>query len=485
MHFYNMSIILRRTAALVLATAACIAVRAQDGVPTLSLDRCIEIALTESPVVRVADMEITKADYSRKETLGALLPSIDFSGSYGRTLQKQVAYMDMDAFGDMSMPGTGTGTDEEATPQSRAGDKGGKKDTGFKMGLDNTYSLGFSAAVPLIAPQLWASLKLSDIQIARSVEQARASRLDLVNQVKNAYYALQLAIDSRRVVQESYDMARLTHDTYVKRHSAGDASEYEVLRTSVAMKNIEPEMIQGDIAVSRARMQLAILMGIDADTPYEIKGTLDSYDPEAISAAAVLSTDLMNNTSLAMNDIERRTLEKTLSMQRASLYPTLAATANYSWNSSSNGSPFRNFRWTSYSMVGLSVSIPLFQGGQRMARIKQARIGLEQIEYTRQNLVRQLNSQVTLAIDNIRLNEKQIASSRESVDEAARAHDIQQRSFQIGAASYLDLRDSELSLTRARLAYCQAVYNFMVAHADLELLLGNASLPENLTETSR
>lgn len=483
MHFYNMSIILRRTAALVLATAACIAVRAQDGVPTLSLDRCIEIALTESPVVRVADMEITKADYSRKETLGALLPSIDFSGSYGRTLQKQVAYMDMDAFGDMSMPGTGT--DEEATPQSRAGDKGGKKDTGFKMGLDNTYSLGFSAAVPLIAPQLWASLKLSDIQIARSVEQARASRLDLVNQVKNAYYALQLAIDSRRVVQESYDMARLTHDTYVKRHSAGDASEYEVLRTSVAMKNIEPEMIQGDIAVSRARMQLAILMGIDADTPYEIKGTLDSYDPEAISAAAVLSTDLMNNTSLAMNDIERRTLEKTLSMQRASLYPTLAATANYSWNSSSNGSPFRNFRWTSYSMVGLSVSIPLFQGGQRMARIKQARIGLEQIEYTRQNLVRQLNSQVTLAIDNIRLNEKQIASSRESVDEAARAHDIQQRSFQIGAASYLDLRDSELSLTRARLAYCQAVYNFMVAHADLELLLGNASLPENLTETSR
>lgn len=485
MHFYNMSIILRRTAALVLAAAACIAVRAQDGTPTLSLDRCIEIALTESPVVRVADMEITKADYSRKETLGALLPSIDFSGSYGRTLQKQVAYMDMDAFGDMSKPGTGTGTDEEATPQSRAGDKGGKKDTGFKMGLDNTYSLGFSAAVPLMAPQLWASLKLSDIQIARTVEQARASRLDLVNQVKNAYYALQLAIDSRRVVQESYDMARLTHDTYVKRHSAGDASEYEVLRTSVAMKNIEPEMIQGDIAVSRARMQLAILMGIDADTPYEIEGTLDSYDPEAISAAAVLSTDLMNNTSLAMNDIERRTLEKTLSMQRASLYPTLAATANYSWNSSSNGSPFRNFRWTSYSMVGLSVSIPLFQGGQRMARIKQARIGLEQIEYTRQNLVRQLNSQVTLAIDNIRLNEKQIASSRESVDEAARAHDIQQRSFQIGAASYLDLRDSELSLTRARLAYCQAVYNFMVAHADLELLLGNAPLPENLTETSR
>ncbi len=100
--------------------------------------------------------------------------------------------------------------------------------------------------------------------------------------------------------------------------------------------------------------------------------------------------------------------------------------------------------------------------------------------YTRENLVRSLDSQATLAIDNIKLNVKQIASSKESVGEAERANDIQNRSFDIGAASYLDLRDSQLSLTQARLSYCQAIYNYLVAASDLELLLGNAPVDSYL-----
>ena len=435
--------------------------------PVLSLDECVAIALTDNPTVRVADMEVVKADYSKKETLGQLLPTVSFDGSYNRTLQKQVAYMDLDAFGGMG------GGDSSDLPE---GTEMPKTDEGFKMGLDNMYSLGFQAAVPLIAPQLWQALKLSDTQIARAAEQARASRLDLVNQVKNAYYALQLAEDSRRVVKESYDMAALTHDIYTKRLAAGDASEYDVLRTSVAMKNIEPEMIQCDIAVRRAHLQLAILMGLDAAYEFDIAGELADYESTMYADVLGLQPDLSNNTSLAMNAIETRSLERTLSMQKASLWPTLSLAGNYSWNSSSNGSPFRNFRWTSYSMVGLSLSIPLYQGGQRYNRIRQAELQLEEMEFTRENLVRTLDSQAILAIDNIRLNVKQIASSKESVGEATRAHDIQERSFQIGAASYLDLRDSELSLTRARLAYCQAVYNYLVAASDLELLLGNAPI---------
>lgn len=439
-------------------------------VAELSLDDCVAIALSENPTVRIADMDIAKADYSKKETLGQLLPTLSFDGSYNRTLQKQVAYMDFDAFGGM---GDMEGADVP--------DDGSKSDEGFKMGLDNAYSLGFQASVPLVAPQLWASLKLSDVQIAKAAEQARASRLDLVNQVKNAYYALLLAHDSRRVVQESYDMAELTHNTYVKRHAAGDASEYEVLRTSVAMKNIEPEMIQCDIAIRRAHLQLAILMGVDADTPFSVAGTLSDYEQTMYGDVLGMKPDLTNNTSLAMNDIETRALEKTLGVQKAAWWPTLSLGGNYSWNSSSNGSPFRNFRWTSYSMVGLSLSIPIYQGGQRYNRIKQARIQLDQMAYTRENLVRSLSSQATLAIDNIKLNVKQIASSQESVGEATRAHDIQEKSFAIGAASYLDLRDSELSLTRARLAYYQAVYNYLVAASDLELLLGNAPVEKYTT----
>ena len=94
----------------------------------------------------------------------------------------------------------------------------------------------------------------------------------------------------------------------------------------------------------------------------------------------------------------------------------------------------------------------------------------------RQNLEHTVGMQVDLAIDNIRQNMRQISSSSESVNEATRAHDIMEKSFAIGAASYLDLRDSELALTRSRLAYYQSIYNYLVAASQLELLRGTAPL---------
>ncbi len=84
--------------------------------------------------------------------------------------------------------------------------------------------------------------------------------------------------------------------------------------------------------------------------------------------------------------------------------------------------------------------------------------------------------QTKLAIDNIQLNVRQIASCSESVSEADRAHTIMQQSFDIGAASYLNLRDSELALTQSRLTYYQAIYNYLLAANDLELLLGTADV---------
>ncbi len=446
----------------------------------LSLDDCLAIALNSNPTVKVADMEIKRVDYSKKETLSQLLPQINFNGSYNRMIEKQVAYMNMD-FGDFGNTGGG---DDSGTPESKSRAGGGKKDNGIKMGLDNSYQVGFNASIPLIMPQLWASMKLADTQILQSVEQARASRLDLVNQVKDAYYTLLLAEDSRRVIQESYDMAALTHDIYKRQYEAGAASDYDVLRTSVAMKNIEPQLIQADIAIKQARLQLLILMGVDASYPVRPTETLRQYESTMYAETLAIDPDYSSNSDLVLNSIQTKQLKQTLAVQRNSLYPTLTASASYNWTSSSNGSPLRNFRWNPYSIVGLTLNVPIYTGGQRYSRIKQAQVQLDEMKWQRENLERSVAMQVDLAIENIRLNVEQIASSSESVKQATRAHDIMEQSFAIGAASYLDLRDSELSLTQSRLAYYQAIYDYLIAQSSLELLLGNAPLDRYTSENN-
>ena len=67
----------------------------------LDLKTAIGIALNENPTIKVADMEIEKKDYSKKETIAGLFPRIDGSASYSRTIEKQTMYMDTEAF-DMS-----------------------------------------------------------------------------------------------------------------------------------------------------------------------------------------------------------------------------------------------------------------------------------------------------------------------------------------------------------------------------------------------
>ncbi len=436
----------------------------------LSLEQCLEIALSDNPTVKVADMEVQRLDYSKKEVIGQLLPTIDFGANYNRTLEKQTMYMNMDGFGGM---GGDSGDSDEGTTRARSGGDGG-----IKVGLDNSWSLGFQASLPLIAPQLWKSVTVSDTQILRSLEAARQSRQNLVDQVKSAYYGLLLAQDSRIVIQESYDMARLTHETYVKQAAAGAASDYDVLRTSVAMKNIEPEIIQADIAIRQARLQLLVLMGVDSAFEFEAATKLADYEKTMYDEVFALEADYSNNADLRLLDIDTKLLQQQVAMKKLAFVPTLALSANYNWTSMSNGSPVSGFRWSPYSMVGLTLSVPLYHGGSRWNSLKAATIQANEMKWQRQNLERSIAMQTEIAIENIKLNVKQIASSSESVAEADRAHTIMEKSFEIGAASYLDLRDSELSLTRARLAYYQAIYNYLVAGSKLELLLGTAEIGE-------
>lgn len=433
----------------------------------LPLDSCIAIALDKSPTISIANLEVKRMDYSRRETLGQLLPNIGFSASYNRTLAKQTMYMNMSGFGG-SGQNPGGDENEDISAQAASAPSGG-----IKVGLDNSYSAGFSASMPLIAPQLWKSLDISDSRIAESVENARQSKLTLVNEVRNAYYTLLLAHDSRNVIAESYEMAQFTADLYEKMFAAGTATRYDVLRTRVAVQNIEPQLVQADISIRQARLQLAVLMGIDASAAVvETDRSLASFE-QGLYERALRSTDnISGNSSLRMLDIQARQAEQNVSLQKLSFIPTLALTANYNWTSMNNGAPFKNLRWNPYSMLGVTLSVPLFEGLQRHSRLKQAQIQSREMSFRREDLVRNINNQVTLALDNLNQNLAQVTSCSESVRQAVTAHSIMKQSFEIGAASYLELRDAELALTQSRLTYYQAIYNTLIADSSLDLLLG-------------
>ena len=420
----------------------------------LSLDECITIALNENPSIKVQEMEITRVDYSRKEVLGQLFPSINLVGQYQRNLSLHTMYMD-----------TPSGT------------------MAIKMGSDNTHAGGFQATIPLVVPQLWKSIKLNENQILQNVEAARANKLSLVNQVEKTYYALLLAQDSKRVIEENHATAQLNADIFQKKFDLGAASEYDVLRANVAVSNLEPSIIEAENSINALLLQLKVLMGMDVRTQIAPSQQLSDFRGEmyerVMSNTLGSDTTLANNTSLKSLDLQTDYLKKALDVQKMAWYPTLSGSASVMWHSMSNGSPLSGFRWSRASNVGLSIAFPIFQGGQRYYKQKQAEIAVEEMKWQRENLERSLHMQVATQNDAIAKNLKQIESNENGVTMAEKANDIMQKSFKIGAASFIQLRDTEDALMAARLAYYQAIYNYLVAESDLEYVLGNTHYVRN------
>ena len=409
----------------------------------LSREQCIEIALQDNPTIKVADMEVNRVDYSKKEVIAGLFPAIDFSLAYQRAIELQTINMSM-----------------------------GGQNMSIKMGSDNSWNLGFSATMPIVAPQLWKSISMSDTQILANVEAARASRLDLIDQVNQAYYGLLLAEASYNVLKQNYENAKVNADLIQKKFDVGAASEYDVLRSSVQVKNVEPELLQAEIGIKQAKLLLKILMGMDSSVEIESNTTLKEMQQEMYGYVMGVERDLSQNTDLRALDIQTKQLKQNVDMKKLAWVPTIGAQFNLAWSSISNGPVFKNINLNPYSNVALSVAVPIFSGGSKYFGLKQAQVQYNEMKLHRENLVRSLNMQVDLALDNINKEIKQIETSAEGVRQAEKAHSIMQKSFEIGAATYLDLRDSELANTTSQLAYYQAIYNYLCSTSELDTLLG-------------
>ena len=224
-------------------------------------------------------------------------------------------------------------------------------------------------------------------------------------------------------------------------------------------------------------------MGMDSEASIEPADSLSAYRGVMYEQALAADTSLVGNTSLKTLDLQTDYLRKALDVQKASWYPNLTGSANYMWNSTSNGNPLRNFRWSGFSSVGLTLSFTLFNGGQRYYKQRQAEVSLREMQWQRDNLTRTLRTQVRTQTDNLRKCIKQIETNEGGLRQAEKANDIMQRSFKIGSGTFIQLRDTEDALMNARLTYYQAIYGYLVAQSDLEYVLGNAPLGQYITQT--
>ena len=408
----------------------------------LTLKHALEIAKNENPTLKIAGQEILLKQNSKKEAIWNLIPEAELVGSYTRTIQKQTF-----AMGDQQV----------------------------KVGTDNSYSGGLSISLPVFAPSLYKSINITQSDIELALEQARASELDLVNQVTKAYYQLLLTQDSYEVLKKSYAQSEENYRVVNEKFKQGSVSEYDKISAEVQMRSLKPSVVSAKNGVNLAKLQLKVLMGVTADVDIQTDDNLKNYEMKLFQRQMENENygfSLQNNSDLKQIDLNAKQLRQNLQLQYTNFMPTLSVSFQYMYTTLNDNFRFSSYKWNPYSTIGLNLSIPLFRGSN-FTKVKQAKIQIQQLEENRINTERQLHMQATSYLDNMSASAEQVVSNREAVAQAIKGRDIATKRYEVGKGTILELNSSEVALTQAELTYNQSIFDYLSAKADLDKVLGN------------
>ncbi len=424
---------------LLMAGLAANAQQVQDSV-IISLDEAIQIALDESTTIKIADINITKAGYAKKGSYAALYPNVSASGSYQRTLKKQVMAMD---FQGQSME--------------------------IAVGKWNNVNAGVSASLPLINAQLWESLKLSALNVELAVEQARSSKVSMVSQVKQSFYGVLIAQYIYEVYKQVYDNAATNYAQIEKKYNTGKVSEYEYLRAKVNVKNAEPNVYSALASIDLAIWQLKAVMGLDLNTKIGVSGDMDAFEQEMLTFNTNDTVNLENNSTLIQFGLQEKQIESTIRMTKRQYIPSLAASFSYSYMAM--GDDF-DMKWNPYSVVGVTLSIPIFDGLSKHYNIRQNQATKDVIRMNMEDTERQLRIAHKGYMNQIATYIENYHAAESTLEMAQKSYDIAAKMYELGKATLTELNDAQLALVQSQLTMSQAVYNFKVAVAKLEELQG-------------
>ena len=221
-------------------------------------------------------------------------------------------------------------------------------------------------------------------------------------------------------------------------------------------------------------------MGVTADVEIKIDDSLAAY--ESIVFANQLENDahegLVNNTTIKQLELNRLMLQKNIKSLRTNFMPTIGLGYSYQYQSMNNDSwNIFDYHYGSSSLV-FNLSIPLYKASN-FTKLKSNRIQMRQLDQNRIDTERKLNMQITSYQDNMAASSEQVSSNKENVMQAEKAVQIAGKRYEVGKGTVLELNTSQVQLTEAELTYNQSIYDYLVAKADLDQVLGRDYIISN------
>lgn len=450
------------------------AVAAPGASRTLTLEQAVALALRHNRDLADARLSLDAAKGQVREAWGSVMPTLDATASYTRNLSVPSNFLPRIIFDPDASP-------DELIP--------------VKFGADNTWSFQLHAEQPLFRAAAFLGVGAADRYRSLQTEAVRGRAAAVATRVRITYYDVLLADEAARLNENTVRRIRQSLEETEAMQRAGLASDYDVLRLQVELANVEPNLRRAQDAAAAARRSLAIEVGVDQLDSVDVSGTLSSFDftqPIAAQAAALhlastrpaaalevqqaVDVALANRSDVRQAALMERLRQTEVRVERSEYLPTVSLFANYSINAQHNGSPSffgGDDQYRSYGrQVGVQVSMPVFSGFQRPARLQQKEAVLEQARTSRRLLRDQVEHEVKTLLAQVHESESRGRAQQLARQQAQRGYEIARAQYREGISSPLELTDAEVALRQSEFNYAQAVYDYLAARARLDEALG-------------
>jgi outer membrane protein len=413
-------------------------VAAQQPQLEISLAEAVRRALDVQPAVIQARGTVTNADWQKRAADGAFLPTVTLNSSAFRQ-------------------NTGSVVNGLQASSTRA----------------YQYSTGLTASLDLFT----GFRRVAQYRNADATEDAADA--GLVNQryqvtlaTKQFFFTALANEELVRVAQSQVARAKEELQISVNKFSAGAATRSDTLTSTVDLGNARLSLLQAQANLATAQANLARQIGVDGS----VRAVLDSQLAALPDTTGLRDVALQQAPLVLQAVAQERAASASVSQSRSQYWPTL--TASYSTSSQGATAPWNGFEPSptqrNLNQLRIGLSWTLFNGFQREQATAQSTTALDLARAQAADTRRQLSAQLTQQLAAMFTADAQIGITGANVAAATEALRVTQERYKLGAGTLLDLLTAEANMTQAQVNQVQSRYNYLIARAQVEALVGHA-----------
>lgn len=343
-----------------------------------------------------------------------------------------------------------------------------------KFGTKYNATAGFSVSQILFSNDYLVALKASHAFLELSEKSVQRSSIETIANVNKAYYTVLVNRERLKLVQSNVErIEKLLKDTRALNQN-GFVEKIDVDRVEVAYNNLVSEKEKITKLMGLTETLLKFQMGIDVSQSITLKDSLDVGGIPPAAIAEMSSPDVKKRIEYSLLQSQRRLNLLDVQRNKMGFLPTVVAYGSV--NAQAQRGEFNIFnteyRWFPVAVIGATVNLPIFNGGQKHYKLQQAKLSLRVTDNTiknLENLVKLEISSATVAFQNAWTS---VNTQRKNMELAKNIFDVSRKKYEQGIGSSLEVITAETALKEAQANFYDAVYAYYVAKIDYEKATG-------------